>query len=235
MTAGTVATRPTVRDTDGVRDGRLNQESESLVDAGKVRALRGAAGNPPRARHASFHGGPSRLTQTGVGGPTSRLQRGGRCSNRLRFMLRVLPHGQEIVGEDPYMIGSRLLFSGYGDGRSRRSMRAGSLGHNAVVVVDEVHLSPSIVELLCAGSRLQDRPEFRTMRLSAASVATEPAVRRRLFARKTARFEPVARGRDLVAAMCKAAAAHRTGAVAVFVRRTHTQDGRDRHFPASPV
>ena len=113
------------------------------------------------------------------------------------------------------MVGSRLLFSGYGDGRSRRSMHAGSLGHDAVVVVDEVHLSPAMVELLRAGSRLQDRPEFRTMRLSAASAATGPAlrllsqdrkraaVRRRLFARKTARFEPVARGGDLVAAMCK--------------------------------
>jgi CRISPR-associated endonuclease/helicase Cas3 len=40
------------------------------------------------------------------------------------------------------MIGSRLLFSGYGAGRSsRRALAAGLLGHDALLVHDEAHLS----------------------------------------------------------------------------------------------
>ena len=143
---------------------------------------------------------------------------------------RVDPARPAVIVGTVDIVSSRLPFSGYGDGRSRRSMHAGSLGHDTVVVVDEGHLSPAVGELLRASSRLQDCPEFRSMRLSAGSAATGPAlrllsqdrkragVRRRLFARKTARFEPIARGGDLVAAIRKAAAAHRTGVFAVFVR-----------------
>jgi len=127
-------------------------------------------------------------------------------------------------------IGSRILFSGYGDGRSRRPLHAGLLGHDAVVMLDEAYPSPAMGELLRAVTRIQSRPEFRSMVLSATTPETgavlglstqdltSGAVRRRLHARKSACFQPAARPTDRIATLCKAAAAHRTGAIAVFVQ-----------------
>lgn len=46
------------------------------------------------------------------------------------------------------MIGSRLLFSGYGDGKSKRPLHAGLLGQDSWVVLDEAHLTPGFTELL---------------------------------------------------------------------------------------
>ena len=143
---------------------------------------------------------------------------------------RVDPARPTVIVGTVDMVGSRILFSGYGDGRSRRPMHAGLLGHDAVVMLDEAHLSPAMGELLRAVSRLQNRPEFRATTLSATSVATgtplrlsrkdreTAAVRCRLFARKAARFQPVARRADRVPTICKVAAAHQTGAIAVFVQ-----------------
>ena len=129
------------------------------------------------------------------------------------------------------MVGSRLLFAGYGDGRWNRPLHAGLLGHDAIVVLDEAHLAPAMGALLGAVARLQGGGAFRTITLSATGTATGTvlgltradlackALRRRAHARKTPRFEPVARRKDRIAAMCDAALAHRTGAVAVFVER----------------
>ena len=129
------------------------------------------------------------------------------------------------------MVGSRLVFSGYGDGRSRRAMHAGLLGHDAMVLLDEAHLAPAFGALLRDIAGLQGRPEFRTMTLSAtgASGATVlgltdadfrcAAVRRRLNARKSPRFVEEATPAERTRRICAAAAAHPTGAVAVFVER----------------
>lgn len=47
------------------------------------------------------------------------------------------------------MIGSRLLFSAYGNvGKNHKSLQAGLLGQDSLIVVDEAHLSPSFVTLL---------------------------------------------------------------------------------------
>src|SRR5262249_38289910 len=47
------------------------------------------------------------------------------------------------------MIGSRLLFSGYGKvGINHRSLQAGLLGQDTFVVIDEAHLSPVFVSTL---------------------------------------------------------------------------------------
>lgn len=46
------------------------------------------------------------------------------------------------------MIGSRLLFRGYGDGKSSRPHHAGLLGQDAFIIIDEAHLSPAFVTLL---------------------------------------------------------------------------------------
>lgn len=142
---------------------------------------------------------------------------------------RVDPARPAVIIGTVDMVGSRLLFSGYGDGRWRRPMHAGLLAHDAVVVLDEAHLSPAMGDLLRAIARLQSRPEFRTMTLSATSATAGDvqgltstdfeceAVRRRLHARKTPRFESVATPNARIARLCDAALAHPTGAIAVFV------------------
>ena len=66
------------------------------------------------------------------------------------------------------MVGSRLLFSGYGDSRRRRALHAGLLGQDTLIVNDEAHLTPAFGALL---SRLADqirgKHPFRYMLLSA--------------------------------------------------------------------
>ncbi len=69
------------------------------------------------------------------------------------------------------MIGSRLLFSGYGDGRSRRAMHAGLLGHDVLLVNDEAHLTPAFASLVGKLAGFQSNgsrgKRFQVLRLSA--------------------------------------------------------------------
>lgn len=46
------------------------------------------------------------------------------------------------------MIGSKLLFSGYGDGRYHRSHHAGLIGQDTLLIHDEAHLTPAFSDLL---------------------------------------------------------------------------------------
>jgi len=46
------------------------------------------------------------------------------------------------------MIGSKLLFSGYGDGSYHRAHHAGLIGQDALIVHDEAHLTPALSDLL---------------------------------------------------------------------------------------
>lgn len=143
---------------------------------------------------------------------------------------RIDPARPAVVVGTVDMIGSRILFSGYGDGRARRPMHAGLLGHDSIVMLDEAHLSPAMKALLRDVERIQGHPKFRTMTLSAtgadasatfslsAKDEDDPAVRRRLRAIKTPRFHPVEKLADRIGGICERAAAHRTGSVAVFVR-----------------
>ena len=143
---------------------------------------------------------------------------------------RVDPARPAVVVGTVDMIGSRILFSGYGDGRTRRPMHAGLLGHDSIVMLDEAHLSPAMKALLRDVERIQGHPKFRTMTLSAtgadasdtfslsAKDEDDPAVRRRLRAVKTPSFHPVEKPADRLGEICERAAAHRVGSVAVFVR-----------------
>ena len=145
---------------------------------------------------------------------------------------RVDPARPTVVVGTVDMVGSRLLFSGYGDGRSRRPMHAGLLGHDALVLLDEAHLAPAFGALLRSIARLQNGPEFRTLTMSATggdipAGATvlgltrddlqEPAVLRRLRARKSPHLLEAATPARRIDRICEAAFAHRTGAIIVFV------------------
>jgi CRISPR-associated endonuclease/helicase Cas3 len=69
------------------------------------------------------------------------------------------------------MIGSRLLFSGYGVGFNGKPLHAGFLGQDVLLVHDEAHLEAAFQELLTAIVKEQERCEefrsFRVMELSA--------------------------------------------------------------------
>ena len=77
------------------------------------------------------------------------------------------------------MIGSRLLFSGYGVGFKSKPLHAGFLGQNVLLVHDEAHLEPAFQELIEAIEEQQrdheaDVPwrKLRVMELSATSRGT---------------------------------------------------------------
>jgi CRISPR-associated endonuclease/helicase Cas3 len=76
------------------------------------------------------------------------------------------------------MIGSRLLFSGYGVGFKTKPLHAGFLGQDVLLVHDEAHLEPAFQELLVAIEKEQREgeqseqmpwPRLRVMQLTATS------------------------------------------------------------------
>lgn len=135
------------------------------------------------------------------------------------------------------MIGSRLLFSGYGDGRSRRALHAGLLGCDTTVIVDESHLCPAMGPLLRTIERLQRehlatvwRPRFRVMTMSATPERTSdaltlddadralPAVHQRLHAAKALHLQRLDKDDKLVPALLRHLEAFECGAIVCFVR-----------------
>jgi len=78
------------------------------------------------------------------------------------------------------MIGSKLLFSGYGDGRYGRAHHAGLVGQDTLIVHDEAHLSPAFQALLSAVESEQRRSsEPRPIRLMSLSATTRAPSHRR--------------------------------------------------------
>lgn len=69
------------------------------------------------------------------------------------------------------MVGSKLLFSGYGDGRYRRAHHAGLIGQDVLIIHDEAHLTPAFSTMLCAVAGFQAKDSaprsVRVMELSA--------------------------------------------------------------------
>jgi len=78
------------------------------------------------------------------------------------------------------MIGSRLLFSGYGCGFKSRPLHAGFIGHDSLLVHDEAHLEPAFQDLIEAVVREQrrssDRATMRVLALTATSRSPNPTM-----------------------------------------------------------
>ena len=73
------------------------------------------------------------------------------------------------------MIGSRLLFSGYGVGVKAKPLHAGFLGQDTLLIHDEAHLEPAFQTLIEEIQRVQEHepsvpwPKLRVMELTATS------------------------------------------------------------------
>lgn len=71
------------------------------------------------------------------------------------------------------MVGSRLLFSGYGDSIYRRPQHAGLIGQDTLLVNDEAHLTPAFASLVreIEGRQQSSLKPFRTIVLSATQTS----------------------------------------------------------------
>mgnify|MGYP000299211404 CR=1 FL=1 len=137
------------------------------------------------------------------------------------------------------MIGSRLLFSGYGRGFRSRPLHAAFLGQDSVLVHDEAHLEPAfqaLIEAIRAEQQLNEweRNRFHVIALSATSRSGDhafglteadqknPVVDRRFRANKaiTLHTENEKKVADRIASLALDDSLKNSGkAVLIFVRR----------------
>lgn len=142
------------------------------------------------------------------------------------------------------MIGSRLLFSGYGVGFKGKPLHAGFLGQDVLLVHDEAHLEPAFQELLTSIEQEQKiRHEFRqfqVMELSATARTKDQAevfglskldyanneVRRRIDANKSIFLHPWEDEKKLVDRVIELSQGEHTRnkSVLVFVRKVDDVD-----------
>lgn len=134
------------------------------------------------------------------------------------------------------MIGSRLLFNGYGVGFKGKPLHAGFLGQDALLVHDEAHLEPAFQKLIEAirdeQARCKDFHPLRVMELTATSRGTtkpfgltdadrkNATVKERIEATKTINLEPVKDAKKLAEQLAAKAIelADKKRALLVFAR-----------------
>lgn len=141
------------------------------------------------------------------------------------------PSRPAIVVGTVDMIGSRLLFSGYGCGFRSRPLHAGFLGQDALLVHDEAHLEPAFQSLLTAIADEQRRShEPRPLKVLALSATgrMEPdfalgnadlqntEVTKRLHAKKGLQLHPIDDRKELPERIAQKAA-ELEGKVVVFL------------------
>jgi CRISPR-associated endonuclease/helicase Cas3 len=134
------------------------------------------------------------------------------------------------------MIGSRLLFSGYGCGFKSKPLHAGFLGQDVLLVHDEAHLEPAFQELLTAIENEQNRchelRKFHVIELSATSRSDceaftlmpedekDEVVQKRITAKKSVALHEVDDERKLSDRVTDLALKHKDSrrAILIFVR-----------------
>jgi len=147
------------------------------------------------------------------------------------------------------MIGSRLLFSGYGVGFKGKPLHAGFLGQDVLLVHDEAHLEPAFQELLIAIEKEQVRcsefGKFRVMELTATSRGDgdvfkltpedglNPTVRERIRAKKTINLRENKDEKKLAEEIADAALELKEtkAAILVFVRKVDDVDKITKKLP----
>ena len=147
------------------------------------------------------------------------------------------------------MIGSRLLFSGYGVGFKAKPLHAGFLGQDVLLVHDEAHLEPAFQKLLLDIEEEQKRcnefAKFRVMELSAtsrsggdtlrleASDYEHPEVKKRIEAKKAIHLVENEDEKKLAEVIADRALEHKDSgrAVIVFVRKVDDVDKIVKKLP----
>lgn len=154
------------------------------------------------------------------------------------------PAAPAIIVGTVDMIGSRLLFEGYGTSRKMRPYQAGLLGTDTLAVLDEAHLVPPFEKLLRQIASNTDSfgprdeasrelvPRFRLLTLSATARPNggdsfgladadfeHSVVQRRLDAKKLLSLKPLSKDEQLTDVLAKQAWTHiaRDKAVRVIV------------------
>lgn len=140
------------------------------------------------------------------------------------------------------MIGSRLLFAGYGCGFKSRPLHAGFLGQDALLLHDEAHLEPAFQELVDAialeQQRCRELGRFRVMALSATSRSDDELfqltdadrkdkeVRKRIEAKKTIVLHRVDDEKQTAGSVTGLALEHQGSgqAILIFLRRLEDLD-----------
>lgn len=138
------------------------------------------------------------------------------------------------------MIGSRLLFSGYGRGFRSRPLHAGLLGQDTLVVHDEAHLEPAFQSLLDSiGAEQERRGDLRPLRWLALSATSRdeaeafrltpadlkhPTVLERLHASKSIRFHAVENAKSIAPRIADLVLPRRDSNCAVLVYARTVED-----------
>jgi CRISPR-associated endonuclease/helicase Cas3 len=156
------------------------------------------------------------------------------------------------------MIGSRLLFTSYGNvGWKMRAFNAGLIAHDTLIVHDETQLSPAFEELL---RQIEDAQRGQPKRLRVLSLSAtrrpvnlaqardsvpsdiflltdedrdEDLVKRRIGAAKALRFHDVPDVKLLPQRLAELALAHRDARVRVLVYVRSPEDAKDVHHMLS--
>ena len=139
------------------------------------------------------------------------------------------PSAPAVVVGTVDMVGSRLLFEGYGVSRKMRPIHAGVLGVDTLFVLDEAHLVPPFERLLESVASARERglgpadevaalvPATRLLSLSATGRSTasaftlgeadheHPGVKERVRARKVIELRPAVAKGDLAARLAEEA------------------------------
>ena len=113
---------------------------QASAEAGKLAAAKEIAGQTARLNVSKLRGG------------------GGTADNRKWLQQPDVP--AIIVGTID-MIGSRLLFSGYGVGNKTKPFYAGLLGQDSLIILDETHLSPAMERTLKDAKRIANHAKHK--------------------------------------------------------------------------